>query len=744
MIKFYGVIAVLLLFLFLPAETIGQIPNVQISYNSVQLQNEEQVFYCPTDSNYILANWRDFQLGYRRCGIGRSTDGGASWSNQLNMLMLDWNNHQSDPTMTVDRHGNFYCCWLEYSATAVNDSSFLTFTISYDKGATWVGAYPVSPHHGDWFEDKQFITIDRTSGVHDGNVYVAWARFDNPTRIMFARSLDSAVTFEDTLIVGPAQIGTGCGYDLDAGQFAQPIVGSDGDVYVFWRGGEITSETECVGYTALKMSKSFDGGQTWPIMAEPLFAYNVFGIVDGNIDVYNCPAGDADITGGPYDGNIYISTLNGNADDIYYHSDILLLKSTDGCETWLPPVRINDDPLGEDVDQFHPWLTVNQDGTIAVIFYDQRMDPSHYMFDVFAAYSFDGGETFTTNHRITNVSSSPDQAERGTPDVVTDPWEGMIDDNGEYHVLTPMAGKIAEYIGVTAFHDAITAVWTDTRNGNQDVFSASYTIPFLEPRLFDPVDNGLVGTGDSLVWSTSWHEDNISYRIEIDDDPLFASIDLTSTPTDNKLYTAPFGLTDGIYYWRVKAFRTVELDSTEYSDVLSFEIDTEVPSPTSPETPGEGITSRDSLPTFDWSITRDSPEYFEIEISTDPAYSGTPPYFHYDGITTTSFTMPEALPEEGTYYWHVNHYDLAGNETGYSSSTSFNFVRFICGDANGDLTINVGDAVHLINYVFKNGDPPDPLESGETNCDGAINVGDAVFVINYVFKSGPIPCGDCP
>ena len=27
-----------------------------------QLNNEEQVFICPTDSNIIITNWRDFRL----------------------------------------------------------------------------------------------------------------------------------------------------------------------------------------------------------------------------------------------------------------------------------------------------------------------------------------------------------------------------------------------------------------------------------------------------------------------------------------------------------------------------------------------------------------------------------------------------------------------------------------------------------------------------------------------------------
>ncbi len=64
---------------------------------------------------------------------------------------------------------------------------------------------------------------------------------------------------------------------------------------------------------------------------------------------------------------------------------------------------------------------------------------------------------------------------------------------------------------------------------------------------------------------------------------------------------------------------------------------------------------------------------------------------------------------------------------------------WICGDANGDRTINVGDAVHIINYVFKSGPEPDPMGAGDANCDETINVGDAVHIINYVFKGGPEP-----
>ena len=62
-----------------------------------------------------------------------------------------------------------------------------------------------------------------------------------------------------------------------------------------------------------------------------------------------------------------------------------------------------------------------------------------------------------------------------------------------------------------------------------------------------------------------------------------------------------------------------------------------------------------------------------------------------------------------------------------------------CGDANGDNSVNVSDAVFVINYVFTGGDAPIPLACGDGNGDGSVNVSDAVFVINYVFTGGDAP-----
>ncbi len=66
-------------------------------------------------------------------------------------------------------------------------------------------------------------------------------------------------------------------------------------------------------------------------------------------------------------------------------------------------------------------------------------------------------------------------------------------------------------------------------------------------------------------------------------------------------------------------------------------------------------------------------------------------------------------------------------------------VKLICGNPNGDNDVNVGDAVFMINYIFRDGRAPDPLWLGDANCDGNVDVGDIVFLIAAAFRYGPQP-----
>ncbi len=64
---------------------------------------------------------------------------------------------------------------------------------------------------------------------------------------------------------------------------------------------------------------------------------------------------------------------------------------------------------------------------------------------------------------------------------------------------------------------------------------------------------------------------------------------------------------------------------------------------------------------------------------------------------------------------------------------------YMLGDVNNDQQLSVSDVIYLINYLFKGGQAPVPLDAGNANCDEDINVSDVIYLINYLFKGGPAP-----
>jgi hypothetical protein len=57
----------------------------------------------------------------------------------------------------------------------------------------------------------------------------------------------------------------------------------------------------------------------------------------------------------------------------------------------------------------------------------------------------------------------------------------------------------------------------------------------------------------------------------------------------------------------------------------------------------------------------------------------------------------------------------------------------------GNGLVDVGDAIYILNYLFRGGPAPNPYIEGDTNCDGLVNLSDAITVLNYLFKGWPVP-----
>jgi len=67
---------------------------------------------------------------------------------------------------------------------------------------------------------------------------------------------------------------------------------------------------------------------------------------------------------------------------------------------------------------------------------------------------------------------------------------------------------------------------------------------------------------------------------------------------------------------------------------------------------------------------------------------------------------------------------------------------FVCGDVDDNDVVNLLDITALIDYLYRGGPPPEPMESGDVNNSGEINLLDITYLINYLYREGPEP--DCP
>lgn len=420
--------------------------NIKINNDTtVELQNEEQIIMNPKDTTNLVAVWRDFRLGYRQVGCGYSFDGGLTWNQ--NLFVDPYYPYDSDPGITVDTAGNFYAQILGYTGSTQDTNGLIVYK-STDGGMTWSEPVPAVSGEPDVFEDKGLITCDRSGGPYTDNLYVSWTRMGSTNDIVMVRSTDGGNSFEAPVAIS----------DAPGAQWSLPCVGPNSEVCVAWyqySQGEI------------RIDYSTDGGQSFgsDFTIQPLYFGDDF--INGDIWVIAYPAIDIDITGGPYNGYIYVAYLEYSPG--FIDTDIYFTRSIDGGQTWSQKVRINDDPVDNGCDQFHPWLTVAPDGSIIVVFLDRRLDPNNLLMDCYMTTSVDAGSTWSANERITTVSSDPTAGSQMK--AMRRPPSEFPRKIHQPMLLADRAGLLGEYIGVTASSvKDIHPIWTDTRFGNQDVF----------------------------------------------------------------------------------------------------------------------------------------------------------------------------------------------------------------------------------------------------------------------------------
>lgn len=327
-----------------------------------------------------------------------SQDSGKTWS--IDRLKSRYGVY-GDPCIVSSPKGSFHFLHLSDPTGQgwANDSLLDRIVInnSFDKGKTWDEGYGIGldPPRD---QDKEWACTD-AKGKY---LYVTWTEFDkyaseapgDSTYIRFSRGNSKGTEWTE-----PIRLNKFAGNCLDGDatvEGAVPCAGHKKDVYVAWALND-----------TIWFDRSDDNGQTW--LEQDIPAAIIAGGWDQKIPGINrtngMPVTAYDRSGGEHDGRIYINwTDQRNGED---DTDVFITWSDDHGDTWVDPVRVNDDGAGS--HQFFTWLALDQStGFLYTVFYDRR-NYDDLQTDVYLAYSEDGGQTWT-NERISEKPFIPSES----------------------------------------------------------------------------------------------------------------------------------------------------------------------------------------------------------------------------------------------------------------------------------------------------------------------------------------------
>jgi hypothetical protein len=331
---------------------------------------------------------------------------------------------------------------------------------SFDGGRTWAASQPYVNRNA-----SRLNAADPTVAFGpDGSVYFAFVAF-NPASgaVAVSRSLDGGLTwgaqswatsFTSEAADKPALVAGAGGLTLVyqgsalytrtsadgstwsgaaivdvAGRNATPVADRNGNVSIFYA----TSNAIRLARTVNSARSSFNITTVSSVTAlQPRAAQY-------RASIY--PAAAI----GPK-GQMYVAWADGR--NAGHGNDVLYTMSTDGS-SWTTPTVLNSD--AGNADQLMPALGVGADGTVTVAWLDTRNDAANVNYDVYMVRGTDGVH-FGANTRVSNISSNPNN----------DPYlQGSL---------------IGDYFALAVSSSAVYPLWTDTRNGNEDIFVAPISI----------------------------------------------------------------------------------------------------------------------------------------------------------------------------------------------------------------------------------------------------------------------------
>jgi hypothetical protein len=434
--------------------------NIRVTFDTSpdNARSESSIAVNPLNPYNMVAGSKRFTNPSRyefSLAVYSTFDGGQSWAEAAPLTLLPGWAGTSDPALAWDNHGHAYLVALPFEPGPNTPLVGIAVYKSTDGGVTWGPPNLIHQSSGD---DKQWAMGDgNPNSPHYGNVYAAWDDGGGigASKLAFARTTDHGATWKGIKVSGVDQpAGTALPGITDSGspEFA---ISANGSVYIVWTAAD-----------TIKFVKSTDGGESFSsqkVVARRITPLDGLPTTNGwhhfpgakfrveSFGTICTGAGDKLIVAWP--------DLREGVSRIYYR------RSNNGGNTWHGPVSGQPLLTGKSIisarnqHDFCPQLISAPGGEIGCAFYE--IGPKGHgtatslplLIDVVFAFSIDNGESF--GQRVT----------------VTDyPWDPAVDAPLSHG--NPNVTFIGDYFGLDASTLGFFPLWTDTRTGIQEIFSA--------------------------------------------------------------------------------------------------------------------------------------------------------------------------------------------------------------------------------------------------------------------------------
>lgn len=399
---------------------------------SASTQSENSIVIDPTNGDRLINSNNSTPQPSNGTVKGadwfETEDQGATWSGSVEG---PGGSNSGDPAAVINHNGRWFVGYID-------NASGQSISYSDNQGVSWsIVKVADKPSGFGNMLDKNHLWVDISpTSPFQGNLYDAYTPFggSNDSQIEVKRSITNGTSWEAGINISSA---------VNAGSHCQGVnvkCGPDGEVYAaFAIYDGWPSDEKAIGF-----AKSLDGGATWQPAVRAL--NNIRGIrttaVPQNMRVNSFPSMAVDLSNGPNRGAIYIVWANIGVPGTNTGSgcDVYMIKSTNEGASWSTPLKLNtdNDPTKQ---HYFPWITVDQaNGTVSVVFYDNRNCNSNEA-EAWLAWSLDGGATWE-DMKVSDVTFTPSP-------------------------IPNMASQyMGDYLAIAAYGGITYPAWTDTRSGH--------------------------------------------------------------------------------------------------------------------------------------------------------------------------------------------------------------------------------------------------------------------------------------